>query len=304
MQALTLDRIASFVLGSAAALCIAASTAAQAPGEVNLKSCVVAANESQQDRDDGRLREARRKMVLCASDACPANLRKDCREWLADVDARLPTIVVRVVDEAERDRTDVTVRLDGVPIALDGRAVPLNPGQHVIEVEAEGAEPIHQVLLAAEREIARIIRIRLQPTAAHEQGPELLSRSVSTDERTTAPPSATPESTFRVPTAAWVLGGVGVAALGAFAYFGISASNEHDTLAQRCGPLCSRDDTRNGRAEALVADFSLGVGLAALAGGVIWTLVGQERPESRASGLHIGAGLTSRGVTGSLQGRF
>ena len=302
MQALTVHRShqLSITLALAiVALTISSVTAAQTPGEINLHTCVIAANESQRDRDEGRLLEARKKMVLCASDACPANLRRDCREWLADVDARLPTIVVRVVDEQERDRTDATLRLDGATIALDGRAVALDPGQHWLEVEADGAEPQRQVLLAAEREIARVVHIRLQPTAAS-ASPRISPEPARVELTAPAP---TPESSFRVPTAAWILGGAGVAALGSFTILGLSAINTRDALAARCGNLCSEDDVQSGRTQALVADISLGVGIAALAGGVLWTWLAQGTPE-RPVALSASAEISSRHVMGNVQGRF
>lgn len=280
----------------ALSVCIALCPRVHAQTPEQVRSCILAANECQEDRDEGRLLQAREKMVTCASDMCPAKLRNDCGSWLAELDQRLPSIVVRVVDDAERDVTDAVVQLDGTPIVLDGRAVPLDPGKHRLAVQAQSAEPSEQVFLAVEREVARVVRIRVQhvqPVGAQELPPPAASAPPP-------PPAAAPG--LRVPTGAWIVGAAGVLAISSFTYFAVSAASERDSLTDSCAPVCSDDELRPARTRATLADISLATGLAALAGSVLWTVLAQgDRTPERVS-----ATLVPRrgGAFGTLTTRF
>jgi hypothetical protein len=262
-----------------------------------MRACVVAANECQVDRDEGRLIAAREKMVACASESCPTQVKRDCVQWLDDLDRRLPSLVVRVVDEAERDVTDAQVQIDGVEITLDGRPVRVDPGRRSIDVQVPDAPPVHQMVLAAEREVARVLRIQVQRHVATQAlaTPVLqpLAARATRDERA-----------LSIPTGAWILGGVGVLALGSFTYFGITASEEHAELRAQCGKTCSDAQVQAGRDYALVADLSLVTGLAALAGGVLWTLVGQKDSAPHSSVQASLAPVRNGGLIGSVSGVF
>ena len=54
----------------------------------------IAANDAAQDlRRTGKLREAREKLALCVSTACPGPVREDCAQRLTEVDGVMPSIV-------------------------------------------------------------------------------------------------------------------------------------------------------------------------------------------------------------------
>src|SRR5215472_9236356 len=75
--------------------------------------CARAANEAQTLRDAGKYLAARAELVTCANQACPAVVSQACRQWLAQLDADVPTVVFHVKDERGQDRADVRVSLDG-----------------------------------------------------------------------------------------------------------------------------------------------------------------------------------------------
>src|SRR5437762_10726167 len=54
-----------------------------------------------------------------------------CRQWLSQLDAELPTVIFYVKDDRGRDRADVRVSVDGVPLVdrLSGTPVPMDPGE-------------------------------------------------------------------------------------------------------------------------------------------------------------------------------
>lgn len=238
-------------------------SAAAQPDQKKL-ACVTAAEQGQVARDQGRLLEARKLLLDCASDACPSVVSKSCTHWLSELTPRIPSIVLRVVDGSQHDRTDAQVQLDGEPIPLDGRPIVLDPGVHHIVVSAPSAQPTEQTILAVEREIERLVRVHLQPTAAAPKAPN--------------------QPSLRIPTGAWIAGAAGVLAFGSFAYFAVAASNDLADLKRTCAQTCTDAETRAGRSQALAAQVSLGVGVAALAGAAIWTLLAQERaPRSNLS---------------------
>src|SRR5439155_22282912 len=96
--------------------------------------CVHGAEEGQRLRAQGKLREARDAFTACASERCPALVRSDCSGWLAEVEAGLPTVGVRAApaEDQTRELYDVEVQVDGVTLTtrLDGRDLPVNPGEH------------------------------------------------------------------------------------------------------------------------------------------------------------------------------
>src|SRR5215470_4150062 len=86
-----------------------------ASAQASKKACIEASEQGQQLRDEGKLIKAREKFLTCVRDTCPGMIRKDCTEWLAGVDANLPSVVVSARDESGHDVTTVRVLLDGEP---------------------------------------------------------------------------------------------------------------------------------------------------------------------------------------------
>jgi hypothetical protein len=168
---------------------------------------------------------------------------------------------VRAEDASGADVIGANVSIDDRPAKLDGQQVRLDPGEHTVVVESsEGVRKEEHVLLV-EGESSRMVTIRLPaPAGAPASAPA---------PRDTAPP---PPPAHYVPTGAWVLGGGGVVALGVSAFFGISASNQLNTLNATCSPHCAESATDTGRNDALAFDVLLGVGAAAVAGALIWGL--------------------------------
>jgi hypothetical protein len=62
----------------------------------------------------------------------------------------------------------------------------------------------------------------------------------------------------------WILGGIGLAALGSFVGFGLSGRGDYFDLDHTCSPHCTSADTSSMQTKLLVADISLGVSVVAL----------------------------------------
>lgn len=273
-------------------LCLTSSVHAQTSDGEKL-ACASAAEHGQRDRDEGHLLEARRELLTCARDTCPAIVRKSCVQWLTELEQRIPSVVLRVVDSHNRDLTVASVNVDGVTVALDGRPIPLDPGQHRIEVNDVDAPPTEYSFLAVEGETGRLVRIELQNRA-----PVASPAPVEVS----PPPVSHSGSGFRVPAGAWILGGAGVLALGGFAYLAVAAQNDLDALQDTCAPRCDDKQTHSGRDKALAADITLGFAVAALAGGVVWTVLAQHA-DSEPVGVAL-LPLPGGGAAASLRANF
>ena len=213
------------------------------------EACLRAAERTQELKDARRLLEARAAARACEADTCPAVARSDCAKWLEEIEAALPTIVVRAEDATGSDRVDVEVLVDGKSITkrLDGSAIPLDPGQHHVVYRAPGAGEVAQDLLLAQGEKNRRVLVRLEGRAdtTSNEGPR----------------------SGRGPWP-WVLGGVAVVALGSFAFFGARALSKKDDIESSCASThsCTQSQKDALFTSALVADVSLGV--AVVAGGL------------------------------------
>jgi hypothetical protein len=206
------------------------------------KACFRSYELGQRLRRDGRMREARERLIACASDACPAGIRTDCAQWLVEVEAATPSIIIFARTEDGADVSELHVSVDGKHLSdrLDGKAIPLDPGRHRLRLEGRGLVPVERDLLLREREQSRSVLVEVARLAD-------------------AP------APRREPAAVWVLGGVGVAALGAFAFFGLRGSSAQGELDERgCKPDCPRDAVDGIRRDYLLANVGLGVGVLAL----------------------------------------
>src|SRR5438552_19090580 len=75
-------------------------------------ACVNAADAAQRLRNANKLLEARANLQICARDVCPSIVRSDCTRWRAEVEASVPTVVLRAQDAHGQELTDVKVMLD------------------------------------------------------------------------------------------------------------------------------------------------------------------------------------------------
>jgi hypothetical protein len=214
--------------------------------------CIAASERGQQERDRGALVDARASFRACVADDCPAMLRKDCGRWLEDVEQGIPTIVLGARDSHGDDVIGARVLVDGTQIfeVESGRAVALDPGPHLIRFEKPPAAPVEQTVVLRMGERNR---------------PILVTFAAPVEEKAPAPPHAPPASRARISPWVFVAGGVGVAGVGAFAYFGATGLSEKSRLRAECAPTCTDDQVAPVRNRYLAADISLGIGIVAFA---------------------------------------
>src|SRR5688572_14727368 len=79
-------------------------------------TCVRESEEGQLARDGGQFTEARALLASCARPECPTIVRRDCADFLAELERRMPTIVLAAKSERGQDLEDVRVTMDGLPL--------------------------------------------------------------------------------------------------------------------------------------------------------------------------------------------
>jgi hypothetical protein len=186
------------------------------------------------------LLEASAAYRACAVGTCPAVIGSFCHEGIQQLEKITPSIVVAVRGPDGSDVSGIRVFVDGreVPDAATGRALPVDPGAHVVRVmTADRTSEIR--IVAREGEQNRLVELALPTENENDSGlaPEV-----------------------------WATGALGLAGLTVFAVAGAIALARYDELETRCGAsqTCSPEDAEPVNTAAIVADVGLGVGLAGM----------------------------------------
>ncbi len=168
------------------------------------------------------------------------------------LEARVPTLNIHL---APSDRTDVVVRRDGVVLgsaSLD-TALPVDPGEHTVIVEAPGTQSAVFTSRVGQAEHA---------TLAVKVG------SIST---VSQPPQGTPQtsgSAHSSHAAAYVMGGIGVAGLVTGVVAGLTVLSKKSTVNEQCvGNMCTQaglDAAHSGKTYGLITTIGLVTGAVGL----------------------------------------
>lgn len=191
--------------------------------------CASAAEDAEQLRSDARLLAARERLLRCSRPECPVAVRSDCTQWMTEVEAAMPTIVLGVRDARGQDVLGARVSVDGVAVAhaLDGKALDVDPGVHRFRFESGGVTA-EQVVLVREGEKSRAI------TATLDVGPVAPEAPAA---RAPLPPPST--STLRPSPWTWAFGALGLVGVGVGTYLELSVNADASSLQSLCGHSCS-----------------------------------------------------------------
>ncbi|MGC4066762.1 MAG: hypothetical protein QM784_19425 [Polyangiaceae bacterium] len=262
----------------------ASTTSAQTSGDP-LSVCVVTHQVARGAYQKRNLLDVRGELGQCASDGCPIAIRFECREWLAEAERQVPTVVLSATAEGG-DVDEARVTLDGTLIAehLDGRPIEAPLGIHVVRFELPDGRHQEMRVLIGIGEKERALRAEFPPLPAT-RPTEAVSPAPRAVEIKHAPePISRPHPAVRQPDLAYVLGllsiGSAVAA-GSLLYVGIK---ERDSTAQQCSPVCSDGELRRVRRWFILADVAGAA--AAISGGVsVYLYVTGEPKRSPAAAL-------------------
>ncbi|HEY6078242.1 MAG TPA: hypothetical protein VIW29_05535, partial [Polyangiaceae bacterium] len=207
----------------------------------------------------GRLVAALGDYELAAADARAEKADQVAEEVEARREAlsqRIPKLTVRRGSGAEA----ASIALDGVSLGdqVIGTPMPTDPGPHTIEGKAPGFKPFRKSIRVAEQQ-SETIEVVLEPEPM-------------------APPSVTeappPSGRSRVP--GYVIGGIGIASLATSGVFFALRSGKISKLDDACPdhvcPPEMQSDIDQGKLYTTLANVTLAVGIAAVAGGAVLVL--------------------------------
>jgi hypothetical protein len=176
---------------------------------------------------------------------------------------RIPKLTVKRGPGAE----SAAVAIDGVSIGeqMIGAPMPTDPGPHTVEGTAPGFKLFRKSVKLAEQQ-SESIEIVLEP--------EPVAPPVSGGAGGAARPGA-----GRSPVYGYVIGGIGIASLGASGIFFALRANKISELDKLCPPperqcpsRAQQTDIDSGKMYTTVANVTLAVGAAAVAGGLVLVL--------------------------------
>jgi serine/threonine-protein kinase len=231
---------------------------------------------------------------------------KSAGEHLAALERKLSFLKITVAPEAAK-LPGLELRRDDATIgrAVFGVAVPVDPGKHVIVASAAGYKPITievDVGPTADRKTVEIPA--LEPAPPPEPAPTAPPLASSAPPAPTTPPTSTAPPIGSPPggdadsaadpgsgrrTAALILGGAGVVSLGVGAVFGFRAKSQHDDAIERCPASPCGDPegvslNQSAQTSALVANITIGAGIAAAsAGAILWLTAPRAAPKPASS---------------------
>jgi hypothetical protein len=298
-------RLTAPILGSVLVVLLGAP-----PALADKAACGKAYTQAQVQKKAGKLREAKKNLLVCAQKSCPGFINSECAKWLNDVESTLPTIVIAASDAKGNDLTDVSVSSDGQQLAdkLGGMALEVDPGKHTLRFEHAGAEPVEKKVLIREGEKARVIKVQFgspEEAAAAQPKQGAASGGGAAGVDTSSGGSSK--------TLAYVLGGVGIVGLGSFAYFGLTGSSQKSDLLKHCKnnvcdlPQDQIDSKRSAvKTKFLIADVSLGVGVVSLGLATYFFLKpdhSSEAPKDSAR-LRFDVAPTHGGSYATVSGKF
>jgi hypothetical protein len=232
------------------------------------------------------------------------------RERMQALEPRLSRLTI-TLDPETAALPGVTVKRDGAPVGSGawGAAMPLDPGEHLIEVAAPGRKTWSaKVSIAAERDAQTV---RVPQLAVLEQAPAEASKTPLGQTAQQAGVAPDPSDGPPLRTIGLIVGGAGVVAFGIGGVFALQAKNaneeskedDHCNAENQCDAVggSRRDDAESA---AAIATVSLIAGGVLAAAGVTLFLVGA--PSREASSTSIQAlPLVGRGDAGlALRGRF
>jgi len=221
-----------------------------------------------------------------ARDAGQADREQGARDLANKIEANLSKLTIHVTEPTN----GVTVKRDKevIPRETWGTAVPVDPGNYVIEASAPGKRSWSDTVTVGKNGDAQTVTV-----------PALGGADDS------APSNGSSSGPGALALAGYVIGGVGVVVLALGTAAGIVAINKENELSGICEPPsnCPHQDLID-EAE-LMADLSTAgivVGGALLAGGIIMVVVGHTTASEEGVRLYpiVGPTQAGLGITGSF----
>lgn len=223
------------------------------------------------------------------------------RERIAVLAPRLSHLAVSVPGGSP---ADLELTVDGAPwgLAMRGAPVPLDPGPHVIVARVAGASPWTTTITLGSNADAKTVHV--PPLGSSSPGPSPAAAAAEGGGSPTPSDTTVATGAGGGRTAASILGGVGVAALGVGTTFGVLALSKRSDSNGYCRPACTQqgvDLNNQAITDAWVSDFGIGLGVVGVVAGVYLLLTSRgDTPQATTSRVRVLPEVLARGGGAAL----
>jgi hypothetical protein len=173
-----------------------------------------------------------------------------------------------------------------------GSALPVDPGDHVVIATAHGKRPWKETVTVGAKGDMKTLTV---PALENAPDTPIAPAPIAPSSMNVAP-EVLPQETGsgrgkRI--AGWVVGGAGLASIGAGSVFGVEAMSKSSGAKSLCSPTACTNpsavsENNTAKADALVADFAIGAGVAAVGVGAILILTTHGSKEApQRGGLEV-----------------
>ena len=252
-----------------------------APSAHDLReACLANHEQAQLRRIEKKLVAARSAARTCAVTACPAAVRSDCSEWVAELSKLIPTLVL-VAESGSGEVENVRVTLDGDLLTekLDGTAIEVEPGPHLLRFEYKNEPPIERRVDVPEGEKSLMVRVRFVGDT-----PPPAPIAPVTPAPAPAPVKPHDAGSRPVPVLTYVFGGVALAAAGTSAVVAAGAFSDRSKATDECAPNCDEARVDSIHNRFLLADIAGGVAIASAGLAVYFYVTRPEVPNETSNG--------------------
>jgi len=285
---------------------VLAGTGLAAADTLTKEQCVDAHSRGQDAKEQGKLSLARKLFLTCAQSSCPAAVQGDCARFADDLTSLQPTIVLVARDGNGNDLPNTTVYIDGQLIVtnLDGKPVDVDPGNHTVKFQNGTKEEVVTVVIGS-GEKGRTVAARFGAPTPPPVAPVVTAPTQPTTP--VEPPKPKSRTTHPTGSLPMLLTGAGLAVIGTtIAFIGASKVPDNCSLStNQCtappgDPVF--DDASSG-ARTMNIGIAVGaIGVAALAGGVVWYFGGAKTTTESPTQVAPLVSPDSAGV--AVSGRF
>ncbi len=321
----------------AASVLLFATQAQAAAGAKEKKACMAAYTAYKgavASEKAGHLREAREQLQTCEQSSCPGLIPK-CTAKYAQISSQMPSVVPVVTDDSGAPKVDVQVKMDGELLTsqLDGKGLPVEAGLHEFTFATDAGVFATEKIMIVEgqrnRTVSVVIHTGEKPaqktaSASTPAAPEE-PKAEAPDTKTAAPPEAVSDKPaessaavahgggterWTMPHSAlpYIIGGAGLAGIGAGALLTLWGKKDNDALLAQCGQTdsCSQASVDHIRTLYVASDIAIGAG--AVAVGVATWLFASSRTTEQAPASHtaykVDVQPTPSGAFASVSGAF
>ena len=240
--------------------CVSSLALADEPSK---EQCVEAHSRGQDAKTQGQLTLAKKLFLSCAQSSCPAIVQNDCARFADDLARLQPSISLAARDGAGADLPDTTVYIDDALVATrldDGKPHDVDPGKHVVRFTNGGREQIVTVVIGSGEQSRAVVALFAAPGSRAAHAPATV---------TTHPAGA------KLAIGAGlglVVVGAAVGVWGVTRVPGNCTIGSHECAAPPGDPVFAQ--AASGMRTLDVGLVAGGVGIAALAGGLVWYITG------------------------------